>query len=570
LIGAWEATLKPPIGAPIRVVLRVEPGPNGGQVAWLDSPDQDAYDFAVDSLETTADGTVRFGSKRLQARFEGRFNQAQDAIEGTWTQSLPLRIAFRRVDPATLSRPAPVVVPEELEGLWEGVLKVQAGLELRLVLDVHRDQQGRLGAYLDSPDQGADDLPISALGLERGRLRFRLKRLGAEFEGSRSEDGLAFEGTFSQSGQRFPLVLRRVREVKALRRPQTPQPPFPYRSEEVTYENQAAGVRLAGTLTLPEGEGPFPAVLLITGSGSQDRDETLLGHKPFWVLADFLTRRGIAVLRVDDRGVGGSTGDPSTATSEDYAGDVLAGVAYLKTRREIDPTKIGLCGHSEGGLIAPMVAVRSPDVAFLVLMAGPGVPGTELLRLQSRKIAEAMGLGETVNAVQSELLEKALRLIEEHADPEAARAAVTEMTERLVAGLTPEERRELGLDGDEPGQAGGLFRAAAESLASPWFRFFLRYDPRPTLAQVRCPVLAINGEKDLQVVPAQNLPEIEKALRGGGLERVTVRELPGLNHLFQACQTGSPAEYGRIEQTIDPSALELIADWILETVGRGR
>jgi pimeloyl-ACP methyl ester carboxylesterase len=567
LVGAWEATLKPPIGGPIRVILRVEAGEGEVLKAFLDSPDQDAYDFAVDEVEAAAEGKVAFRSKALRARFEGTLNEAGDAIAGKWTQGVPLDTTFRRIDAAAVPRPKSIEVPDALEGLWEGTLKVQAGIELRLVLDVHRGEDGRLKAYLDSPDQGADDLPISSLTLEDGTLKFGMKAMRAEFEGTRSEDGAAFEGTFTQVGRKFPLALRRVGEVTKPKRPQMPEPPFPYKAEDVSYENAAAGVKLAGTLTIPEGAGPFPAVLLITGSGSQDRDETLLGHKPFLVLADYLTRRGIAVLRVDDRGVGGSTGDAAAATSEDFAGDVLAGVAYLKTRPEIDAGKIGLCGHSEGGLIAPIAASRSGDVAFIVLMAGTGVPGTDILRLQSRKIAEALGAGEAALAAQAEMLEKTFALIEEHADADAARTALAAMTKEFTAKLTDTQREELQLDENEA-EGSAALSAATESMIGPWFRYFLKYDPRPTLAKVRCPVLAINGAKDLQVIPSQNLPEIEKALKAGGNERVTIRELPGLNHLFQACETGSPAEYAKIEETINPAALEAIGDWIVETVGR--
>jgi pimeloyl-ACP methyl ester carboxylesterase len=310
---------------------------------------------------------------------------------------------------------------------------------------------------------------------------------------------------------------------------------------------------------VPRGPGPFPAVILISGSGAQDRDETLLQHKPFRVLADALTRRGIAVLRVDDRGIGGSTGSASGSTSEDFAGDVLAGIAYLKRRPEIDAKKIGLIGHSEGGIIAPMVAGRSGDVAFIVMLAGTGLPGEEILYMQARLIAKVMGADEKRIERQREFQKRLFDIIKSEADPKKAAARMREAAQELVSAL-PEDERKRG------GDISALLNAQLTRVESPWFRFFLGYDPRPTLAKVRCPVLALNGEKDLQVPPKENLREIEKALKQGGNEHVTVKELPGLNHLFQTCTTGSVAEYAAIEETIAPAALKVIGDWVVERV----
>jgi pimeloyl-ACP methyl ester carboxylesterase len=347
-------------------------------------------------------------------------------------------------------------------------------------------------------------------------------------------------GTWKQGNGSLPLTFRRVdKVVLAAPRPQEPKKPYPYAEEEVTYENKAGASKLAGTLTTPAGKGPFTAVLLITGSGQQDRDESLLGHRPFLVLADHLTRKGIAVVRVDDRGMGGSTGDVKNATSEDFAADVLAGVEFLKKRGF---GRIGLIGHSEGGMIAPMVAVRSKDVAFIVLMAGTGVNGEELLRAQASGIARAMGAGDAAIAKNSAVQDQLNSIIKKEADPQVRAARMKELRESL--GL-PEN---------------GQFAAAA----TPWFRFFLMYDPAPALRRVTCPVLAINGELDLQVPPDQNLPAIEKALKQGGNRDFQVIKLPKLTHLFQTSQTGSPAEYSKIDETIAPVALETISDWILK------
>ncbi|MEK7331226.1 MAG: alpha/beta fold hydrolase, partial [Candidatus Eisenbacteria bacterium] len=315
------------------------------------------------------------------------------------------------------------------------------------------------------------------------------------------------------------------------------------------------GIQLAGTLTLPRGAGPFPCALLITGSGPEDRDEAVFGHRPFLVLADHLTRQGIAVLRVDDRGVGGSTGRFSQATSEDFAGDVLAGIEFLKTRREIDRKRIGLIGHSEGGLIAPMVATRSKDVAFIVLMAGPGIPGDSTLMLQSAAIRRSVGASEASIAQEMGVSRRIYAQLRQGDSAGVVRTA-RELVGLQVAGLPEEQRSAVGdLD--------SAATAASRQLFGPWMRFFVTYDPRPALRRVRCPVLAINGEKDLQVLPKENLAAIETALKAGGNRDHTVKELPGLNHLFQTCTLCTIAEYMQLEETMAPAALEEMSEWIL-------
>ncbi len=334
-----------------------------------------------------------------------------------------------------------------------------------------------------------------------------------------------------------------------LRRPQTPKPPFPYKIENLTYQNETAKIKLAGTLTLPQGKGPFPAVILISGSGAQDRDETIFEHRPFHVLADALTRRGIAVLRVDDRGVGGSTGSVATSTSDEFAGDVMAGIAVLKLRPEIDAKKIGLIGHSEGGIIAPIVAARSNDVAFIVLLAGTGLPGDEILFMQGRLISKVMGASEKDLDRQKELQKRLFDIVKTERDTSKSGPAIRQAVKKLLSELTPEERKEAG-------DLEATTETQIKQLDTPWFRFFLAFDPRPTLEKVRCPVLALNGEKDLQVPPKEDLAEIAKALKKGGNTRVTTMELPGLNHLFQTCKTGAVSEYSEIEETIAPAGTQ--------------
>jgi len=443
-----------------------------------------------------------------------------------------------------------------IEGIREGKLKVP-GAELRIVFNISKNPDGILTATLDSPDQGATGIPVEEVVFKDNTLRLEVKSVGAVFEGKVSEDFLVIEGELKQSGGAFPLTVKRVDKAVEILRPQEPKKPYPYIEEEAIYENKKAGITLAGTLTLPSEKGPFPAVLLITGSGPQDRNETIYGHYPFMVLADYLTRQGIAVLRVDDRGVGESTGDFSLATSEDFASDVLAGIEYLKTRKEINPEQIGLIGHSEGGLIAPMVAIKSPDVAFIILMAGTGLTGEEILYLQGALISRAMGISEEDITKNRQFNEKIFSLIKDEKDVKIIEEKLHQMFMADWTELNEEEKNKIG----DPEV---FLEVQLQSLLSPWLKFFLTYDPRPTLSKVKCPVLAINGEKDLQVPPKENLSAIEAALVAGDNKNFTIKEIPNLNHLFQTTQTGLPSEYAKIEETISPVALKIVGDWILE------
>ena len=462
----------------------------------------------------------------------------------------------------------PFVLPdapdERAVGSWLGTLSI-GGIELRIVFHIEHDSTGALTATLDSPDQNATGIPVAAVIVQGDTLRLEVTVVGGVYEGMIGTDGSTVEGTWSQGGQTFPLALERTEEeVAPPVRPQDPVEPYPYDAEDVAYDNAEAGITLAGTLTRPSSGGPFPAVVLISGSGPQDRDEALLGHRPFLVLADYLTRQGIAVLRFDDRGVAESTGDFGAATSEDFATDALAGVAYLKGRSEIDPAKIGLVGHSEGGLIAPIAAVASSDVAFIVLMAGPGVTGEEILYAQGALILRANGMSEDGIARSREQQEFLFSILKTEPDSAAADQKIRAGMREQLATMSVEERQAAGIpDGDLESVIDGQVRR----INTPWFRYFLTYDPGPTLEQVTCPVLAVNGEKDLQVPPKENLAAIEAALRHGGNDDVTIVELKGLNHLFQTAETGAPSEYPTIEETFSPTALDVIGNWILKTTG---
>lgn len=454
-----------------------------------------------------------------------------------------------------------------IAGHWQGTL--DAGVKLRVVFNIEKAADGKLTATLDSLDQGVKGIKIDEITFDDNTLRLAAKGIGGTFEGKRNDAGDEITGTWKQGGASMPLVLKPVDKPAELKRPQEPKKPYPYDEQEVTYQNIPAGIKLAGTLTLPraadaqgtsQAKAPYPAVVLITGSGPQNRNEELLGHKPFLVLADYLTRRGIAVLRVDDRGVGGSTGKLNDATTADLAEDVLLGVEFLKSRTDIDPRRIGLIGHSEGGLIAPIAATRSSDVAFIVLIAGPGTTGEQILYAQGSLILKAAGASEEKVAHQRQLQEKMFAAVKQKDNAEADKQ-LSEIFAAELDQLSDAEKKAVG-------NASAAAEVQRKAILTPWFRYFLTYDPRPTLAQVKCPVLAVIGERDLQVPPKENLPEIEKALKSGGNKEFTIRELPGLNHLLQTCKTGSPTEYAEIEETMSPAALELIGDWIVKRTGK--
>jgi fermentation-respiration switch protein FrsA (DUF1100 family) len=437
---------------------------------------------------------------------------------------------------------------------WQGILKV-SGFELRIVFNVS-DSSGTLNTTLDSPDQNAYGIPVDSTVFRNDSVYFGIPSIKGFFDGVLQGDSIP--GTWHQGGNAWPLILKKIDKVEGPKRTQIPQKPYPYNEEDVTFVDKEAGIELAGTLTFPKEGGPFPAVVLVTGSGPQDRDETLLGHKPFLVLADYLTRQGIAVLRYDDRGVGKSAGKFSTATTQDFVNDALAAVEYLENRKDIRKNETGIIGHSEGGLVAPLAAVKSSDVNFIVLMAGPGVPGKEILPEQSKLIEKSMGMSDEKIEKGNALAEKFYDIVENEKDSAAAAEKIKTLYRNYYASLDSTDKAEFGNDPES------VFERQAQTLLTPWFRYFLSYDPKPTLEKVKVPVLAINGENDLQVPPKQNLPVIEEALKEGGNKDFKVVEIPKLNHLFQTSETGSPTEYSKIEETISPKALEIIGNWIKE------
>jgi pimeloyl-ACP methyl ester carboxylesterase len=429
---------------------------------------------------------------------------------------------------------------QDISGQWNGVLKIQNN-ELRVLFNITKTEKG-YSSTLDSPDQNAKGIPVASTTFENSVLKLDIATIGGLYEGRLGADNV-FVGKLIQNGHTLDLNLSKGNAE--ILRPQEPKQPFSYYTEDVKFENKTDKVTLAGTLSMPKKEGNFPVVILISGSGAQNRDEEILGHKPFLVLADYLTKKGIAVLRFDDRGFGQSTGDFKKATTMDFAKDVQAGVDYLKTRKEIDKNKIGLIGHSEGGIIAPMIAGNSKDVKFIVLLAGPGIRGDKLLLLQRELLEKQMGVPDAVVEQSKENFKGAYDLIIQS----------TVNDDDLKTKVNSYFKSKLGND--------DMAKTITDQITSPWNYTLLKLDPKPFLEKVKCPVLALNGSKDLQVPAQVNFENIKKVLTEAGNKKVTTKELPNLNHLFQECKTGSPTEYATIEQTFSPIALEEISSWVL-------
>lgn len=463
--------------------------------------------------------------------------------------------------------------PAEGTQTWIGAVELPGGMRLEFSARLTPDGKGGFAGEMDIPSQDVHGMALRDIAVEPGAMRFTLAPGNAPangwaiFEVTMKEDGGVESASMSQFGQTFAVILRRGGEgedAEAAMRPQTPRGAAPYAQRELSLVNGADGTRLVGTLFVPgkpeagelvSGER-HPAVILITGSGAQDRDESLLGHKPFLVIADHLARRGIASLRMDDRGVGGSSGSVTDSTVYDFAGDVRTAFNALRLQPDIDPDRIGVLGHSEGGMVAAQAASETPEIRFVVMLAGTGVPGREVMGLQARLIALAAGADEETLAKQDEAHRALMDALAAGAAPEVIDEAIRALVVVQTGGQgAPEE------------QMGAVIESQRRLLTSAWARAFLAYDPRVALRGVKCSVLAINGEKDLQISADQNLTAIEAALKEGGNRAVTVKRLAGLNHLFQRAETGLPTEYGQIRETMAPEVLEMIAEWIRKRVG---
>ena len=443
----------------------------------------------------------------------------------------------------------------DLSGKWHGTLAVR-GINLRIGLDLVHNANA-LSGNMYSFDQGNMPIALEKVTYDGESFSFQITRLKASYAAEVNESGTEMQGLFVQ-GLPIPLILKRVDEFPQPNRPQEPQKPFPYEIIEVEYTNEISGGTIAGTLTLPPGRERAPVALLITGSGAQDRDETILGHRPFWVIADHLTRAGIGVLRVDDRGVGGSSKVSPADTTLDLVTDVEAGVKFLRDHPRVDKRAVWLIGHSEGGMIAPLVAVNDRRLAGIVCLAGPGVSGADILVEQNRLLRGAAGVDKKTLDWFMPLFKDTIDLV--LANPnDATDATFIENRQALVATYMKSAPVPIKL---AAAQINTEIELVGKQLSSPWMRYFLSLDPVPAIQNTRCPVFAVFGEKDLQVPPKQSAGPFEIALQFGKCRDYKVKVYPELNHLLQHSKTGDISEYGTIEETISPEVLDNVTEFI--------
>ena len=442
---------------------------------------------------------------------------------------------------------------ESICGDWVGSLETQ-GNRLKIVFHISM-QKNVLTGTMDSPDQGAYGLNMNSVNFKDPSVLFDLSVFGIKYQGMLVQND-SISGEFSQGEFTTALHLKKSSTTIASKpnRPQEPKTPLPYSVKEVVFRNETANITLAGTLTLPKGKGPFPAVVLVTGSGAQNRNEEILNHKPFLVLSDYLTRNGIAVLRYDDRGVGQSGGKFEGSTTSDFAYDAQAAYNFLSKTKKINRKRIGIIGHSEGAMVAPMVAASDSTVKFIVLLAGPGIPIDQLMLKQTEVTSRFAGISEEEIAISLELNRKFYDILLNEQNDDKAKEKIEQIVREHQNSMPSEISKQIS---DELPQL-------TKTMLSPWFRYFINFNPEHFLRQINCPVLAINGSKDCQVSAIENLDGIRKSVKVTNNKNVYTYIMPGLNHLMQHCETGSVNEYIKIEETFSEEVMKIMADWIKE------
>lgn len=559
--GLWKGKIKIP-GSSLGIEVSLDRSDEGVWLGKIDIPAQGLRGFALANVEV-GEVEVAFAMQGIPGTptFKGLYSDAEQRIAGSFTQggqSMEFELKF---SPEVAEDSPPNVaekgIPGEgVVGEWFGTLTVGPA-SLRLALHVSTDKEGALSGGLHSLDQGPDEMKIDEVTFVEETLTYAIRRIDGSYTGVLNADGSELSGTWMQRGRSIPLVFRRVAKRVALNRPQEPKGPFSYEECEIRFRNEVDGLTFAGTFVVPEGEAPFPTVVFFTGSGPQDRDETLMGHRPFAVIADALARRGIASLRFDDRGVGGSEGDLMDSEVTSFANDAIAAIRFLETREEVDQDRLGFIGHSEGGLVGPMAAVQDEQLDFLVLLAPPGEALDKLLVRQSGDALRLRGVDEElVQRLQADTA-KDMELIK---DSSLSR-------EELIVALR--ERGEMARASYEAGtlEALGLNEQVIESsilsVSTKWFRSLMSIDPVTYLDEVTVPTLALFGEKDVQVAAKVNAAIVQESFERSGNDRAVAQIQENLNHLFQNCDTGSIAEYGQIEETFDTATLQLIGDWVL-------
>ncbi len=556
IVGDWEGTLEVQ-GTELPVIFHILEE-DGSLKATMDSPMQGATGIPMDEVSFEG-STLKIKAASMGMNYEGKL--LEKAVKGKFSQGgmgfpLELTRAQAKVEKEIKTDSA---IP--VTGDWYGTLETM-GVELRIIFHITESADGSLNATLDSPDQKVLGIPAQEVLFEKNQLKINIPRGNFLYEGEYDAEKNELTGVLKQMGQELSLNMSREEvEEQVINRPQTPKGPFAYEVEEVTFVNvKADSIQLAGTLTKPKGKKAFPAAILISGSGPQDRNEEILQHKPFWVIADYLTSKGYAVLRYDDRGVADSEGDFKTATSVDFASDVAAAVAYLRSRKDIDASKIGMIGHSEGGIIAPMVASNDKQIAFIILLAGPGIPSIDLMPMQIEAVGLAADVPPKMAKLNAKTMDGAYKILNKGADSKE------ELEQKLSAYLKEAYSNYPEADIPTPENMEATVQANVRQMTTPWFQYFMKFNPNDFLRKVKCPVLAINGDKDVQVPAKVNLEGIQQSLKRGGNRKVTIHSMKNLNHLFQESETGSVMEYGKLEETFSPKVLEIMSDWLGEHV----
>lgn len=538
--GAWQGSLDTPAGT-LRLRIELVIDETGTQSGTLESLDQAPGQYIPLSAIEVSGETFSFSIAAIGAQYSGRWNEASQTYEGTFSQGMEFPLSLARAEAVQAA------FYDGLDGVWETTL-MREETALELVLNVISDDQGTR-ASLDSVSQGAFDLAVTDLVREGDQVGFSVPLANVTFSGVLDSDTLRGQWVRPNFPDATLTWQRTATAVTGPNRPQEPTDPVPYTVEEVRIANpQTEDIVLAGSFTHPDGVRRAPVALLLNGSGPQDRDETVWEHKPFLVLSDHLTRQGIAVLRLDDRGTGETTGYYTPATISDFVSDAQAALAWLKTRPDVDPDAIGIIGHSEGGLLAPMLAAQDEEIGFIILLAGPGTTGQAVILEQTQLMSRSAGATPEMLAGLDEAMTALTTAVRTAPSQDAVPAAVD-------AALTPERMAALQIPAD-------MRQTAMAQMTRTWYRDFLRHDPAVYLRDVDQPVLALNGTLDVQVPHASNLAGIEAALAHN--PDTTLMALDGRNHMFQRAQTGAIPEYAQIEETLDPMVLELISDWIAE------
>lgn len=439
--------------------------------------------------------------------------------------------------------------PQRFVGHWKGAINMAQNTSVEILLHITQSN-GKIQTKLSS-SRGLTGLPIKDVQATGNHFQFTIKAYAVNYKGVLTKNKKIMQGTWQQAGQKLPLNFRKITANEAFfTRKQTPRPPFPYREQEVTYTNPKDNVTLSGTLTVPQGEGKFPVVILLSVAGPNNRDQAFAGHKPYAVIADYLTRKGIAILRSDDRGVGKSQGNLFQSTIADFAEDTQAAITFLKKHPQIDTQRIYLLGNSEGGAVAGVIAAQNPQVAGIILLASPGIGTQQIILKQGENLGKTLNYSDKQIAIIQQRGKELFQIITTEKDNPKARKKIKALLKKYKDA--PSLPNYFAKTEDE----------AIDMYLSPWYRYQLTFKSSEAFEKVKCPVLALNGSLDRVIMPKENLQAIHQSLIKADNSDITIRQIPGLNHIFQTAKTGSPLEYGSLEESFSPKALKIIYQWL--------